>query len=416
MSDLRICPKCNYQRTKDDDKFVSKNECPDCGIIYDRYIQKKSETGGEREEIQPNSFSKSTSPKKLKYFYNAIIVLAVLVFIYVLLRPEQVQEISNTFSTPIPGTYEGRAKDALIEFDVDDHYRVSRLIFTTHRGGIKHEIEWHYQESLELKNSERIPYEESYEEISIIRKAGKTITITSKARGNGCNQIALNSSFSKSDIKNDPKEMGLLKPSPNKNAVYTKFNFFLPALGTFQCSLKDVNLPTNFALSEMECCGAYRILNYIGLITWKPEDFQCSFGNSYPFAYKIKFRIYPPSSSNSFINSNSHFSIASNSATVEFPTPYNEQIQIVINNNGTGQLKYNRHIEAGFFFLIKKVGLEHIKEDSVINEVNWDNCFPGEKNKIVRPAWQEAVEKRQEEAHRRHALEQMKMAAPEQED
>ena len=392
MSDLRICPKCNYQRTKNDDKFVSKNECPGCGIIYDRYIQNKSETNfkefNEREEIQSNSFSKNTSPKRLKYFYNAIIVLAVLVFIYILLRPEQVQELSNTFSTPIPGTYEGRANDALIEFDVDDHYRISRLIFTTRSGRNKSEIEWHYQESLELKNSKRIPYEESYEEVSIIRKAGKTITITSKPRGNGCNQIALNSSFSKSDIEKDPQEMGLLKPSPNKNAVYTKFNFFIPALGVFQSNSKDVNLPVAIALADLECCGAHRILNNIGMISWQPGDFQCSVTNSYPFVYNIRFKVYPPSSMNIFPGSG--FNIVSNSAVIEFPTPYNERIQIVINNNGTGQLKYNKygHIksdrlrEAGLFFLIKKVGLEHAEEDLVTNEVNWDNCFPGEKIKL----------------------------------
>jgi len=34
---MTVCPQCGYNRTKQDDNFVSKEECPKCGIFYNKW-------------------------------------------------------------------------------------------------------------------------------------------------------------------------------------------------------------------------------------------------------------------------------------------------------------------------------------------------------------------------------------------
>lgn len=33
------CPKCGYTRTPKDDEFISEQECPRCGIVYEKFIK-----------------------------------------------------------------------------------------------------------------------------------------------------------------------------------------------------------------------------------------------------------------------------------------------------------------------------------------------------------------------------------------
>lgn len=39
-----ICPKCGYERKPKDDEFVSRTECPRCGVIYAKFLDKQKET------------------------------------------------------------------------------------------------------------------------------------------------------------------------------------------------------------------------------------------------------------------------------------------------------------------------------------------------------------------------------------
>jgi hypothetical protein len=39
-----ICPKCGYQRLPNDDEYCSKLECPKCGVIYVKFLEKLNET------------------------------------------------------------------------------------------------------------------------------------------------------------------------------------------------------------------------------------------------------------------------------------------------------------------------------------------------------------------------------------
>jgi hypothetical protein len=34
---VRICQKCGYERTPQDDEFVFEGECPKCGVVYAKF-------------------------------------------------------------------------------------------------------------------------------------------------------------------------------------------------------------------------------------------------------------------------------------------------------------------------------------------------------------------------------------------
>jgi Zn-finger nucleic acid-binding protein len=36
---MTVCPKCTYERQTKDDEWVSPLECPNCGIVYEKYIE-----------------------------------------------------------------------------------------------------------------------------------------------------------------------------------------------------------------------------------------------------------------------------------------------------------------------------------------------------------------------------------------
>ena len=57
MQELRVCPKCNYQRTPNDDKVVPENECPKCGVIYEKVVQKKETSTNRSNENDVESHS-----------------------------------------------------------------------------------------------------------------------------------------------------------------------------------------------------------------------------------------------------------------------------------------------------------------------------------------------------------------------
>ncbi len=37
---MQTCLKCHYTRTPEDDNFYSKDECPKCGVIYSKVLQR----------------------------------------------------------------------------------------------------------------------------------------------------------------------------------------------------------------------------------------------------------------------------------------------------------------------------------------------------------------------------------------
>ena len=92
--EMVICPRCGYLRQPKDDDFVSKNECPKCGIVYEKF---------ERMQRQLNAAKKVVHLKRRKtnqiYLWSALVWLLVIV-IYV--------ATSNGLNKPVP--IDSRAK------------------------------------------------------------------------------------------------------------------------------------------------------------------------------------------------------------------------------------------------------------------------------------------------------------------
>ena len=44
---MKKCPRCGYERTDKDDGFISKEECPRCGIYYTKYVEIVKSSNGE---------------------------------------------------------------------------------------------------------------------------------------------------------------------------------------------------------------------------------------------------------------------------------------------------------------------------------------------------------------------------------
>lgn len=51
MSEYRICPKFGYQRTPSDDELILDNECPNCGIIYEKFTTAPSRVSPDSPDV-----------------------------------------------------------------------------------------------------------------------------------------------------------------------------------------------------------------------------------------------------------------------------------------------------------------------------------------------------------------------------
>jgi len=75
---MRICPKCNYQRTSTD--YAPDYECPKCGIIYDRVNRKKNLENNKPETVRnPTPTPKSKENLILKLSTERIIITSMLI-------------------------------------------------------------------------------------------------------------------------------------------------------------------------------------------------------------------------------------------------------------------------------------------------------------------------------------------------
>ncbi len=45
----KLCPKCGYERTAEDDQTTPPEQCPNCGVIYEKALRAKSSPAGKRE-------------------------------------------------------------------------------------------------------------------------------------------------------------------------------------------------------------------------------------------------------------------------------------------------------------------------------------------------------------------------------
>jgi len=73
---MTTCPQCGYQRTSNDDKFISSEECPKCGIFYKKW--KPSPDSENPESTIKNDDKLNVSKEKRPIPYKSILIFAII--------------------------------------------------------------------------------------------------------------------------------------------------------------------------------------------------------------------------------------------------------------------------------------------------------------------------------------------------
>jgi predicted Zn-ribbon and HTH transcriptional regulator len=61
---ITICPQCGYERKNSDDKFISADECPKCGVFYNKW--KPSAVSKSKSQENEISKIKTIQPSRLE--------------------------------------------------------------------------------------------------------------------------------------------------------------------------------------------------------------------------------------------------------------------------------------------------------------------------------------------------------------
>ncbi len=70
-----FCPKCGYERQPKDDDFIPKNECPRCGIVYEKFAERQRKLN-ESEKIAFERKDRTKTP-----FARDMAILCIIVFV-----------------------------------------------------------------------------------------------------------------------------------------------------------------------------------------------------------------------------------------------------------------------------------------------------------------------------------------------
>lgn len=241
----QICPKCSYQRKPADDQLVSKNECPNCGIIYAK-VGPKNPPGEAPSKKSDNAQAASTPVSQPKAGMNPMLLLggigiiaAVLVY-FLFFRSDgsspPVDDMAKAFDIEIPGKYVGEfdneGRVSTLEFEIDAAYRVCQLSFKDNRA--KHfqkEVEWRFPNYIKAVtynwksdgrgNMVAVRLEQRME------RDGQNLTIETIQDGETHGPYL----FQSDQLADDAPKVALLKPTADKKSLYGHFNLHVPAFG-----------------------------------------------------------------------------------------------------------------------------------------------------------------------------------------
>lgn len=73
---MTVCPQCGYERKNSDDKFISAEECPKCGIFYKKW--EPSSISNNTEAILTSNEASNINKEKKKIRYKSIISTAII--------------------------------------------------------------------------------------------------------------------------------------------------------------------------------------------------------------------------------------------------------------------------------------------------------------------------------------------------
>ncbi len=239
----RVCPKCNYQRKPTDDKSVSENECPNCGIIYGKFTkiqsQAKSETLDNNESKQTNVQRPRTGIKKPILIYGGVGILIAIILFVIFIQPENsppATDMAKAFDIKIPGEYIGEfVKDgrvSTIAFEIDEAYRIRQLAVTDNRfKNYQKEVEWRFPDYLNAVTY-RWKMDGRGNQIAVnlekrLLREGQSLTIENIRDGESQGAYV----FLSDKLVEDAPSVALLRLTADKKSLYVQFNLQVPAIG-----------------------------------------------------------------------------------------------------------------------------------------------------------------------------------------
>lgn len=77
---MTLCPKCGYERQPKDDSFVPAGECPNCGIVYDKFADR------QRQLDEASQSTHSDKPGKKPLIWGVVLCLLIFFTIKILLK------------------------------------------------------------------------------------------------------------------------------------------------------------------------------------------------------------------------------------------------------------------------------------------------------------------------------------------
>ena len=389
----KICPKCHYKRTLSDDDVYPEYECPNCRIIYNKFIQSNSEK--KIPAILNKGNQKQFFFQKHKVLCGIGVIALVLFFtLFYYNAPQTVQSIVETFDTEIPGTYLGEFQKngnvSTIEFEVDESFCISRLEYTYIPNIIyRKEVKWKFPEYLKAisynfdTDGKGNQLHTFHAKRQLVRE-GKTLTIENFNNGKTEGPYTLHSEQLVSDLSC----RFILRPTIDKQSLYTHFNLEIPAIGKVSC---PSNYSHFFSATEdtfnNNCSSDIKFLigtggifidsSYVNqghadnvAVAWK-KNTLCRFpcGNSlmpWNVIFRLKnFKGIDPDTLN-FRGRSKYIFEAQPEIMLEFTESYLDPIDIWINKDGYGQARIEGKT---MHFSIRKKGL--LKRDEPLSQLDW---------------------------------------------
>jgi hypothetical protein len=108
---LRICQKCGYERTPQDDEFVFEGECPKCGVVYAKF---NVATHGRPNTLKATERKSNTAGLAKVLMLVGLVLVGVYVWHNRSGTPESNVAASKSGFVPIPPVIGAQANKILI--------------------------------------------------------------------------------------------------------------------------------------------------------------------------------------------------------------------------------------------------------------------------------------------------------------
>jgi hypothetical protein len=399
MSDLKICPECNYERKPDDNRFSSVKQCPNCGAFYENIpIKKEKESVSDYStaETQKSGISakpETESPITAKKLIVFSLVAGAMIFSFLFSK----KGTSTSAATILQGSYQGEIiadnKKLFVEVEVDSQNKVTKIFSKaeyTYSTVSEETYLWEHPGKVELNFIKDITKSE-YDLTSNMKIDGNKIEIAVSSPRMGL------SLSSKNELKERATEITDSKLNPyetNKEVFSTRFNLRIFKNDKINADKKDFKFTEHLTYREFcrHCQNACSTISKLFsaaatsrlfVVTQKvPHDFnKCSMRLGNSFRYKLNFNIYfPPDFQNDLqqafnnkISLNTLYFEPDNNVAPSIDTSENNPlVRLSLNTSGYGVYNSSQY---GVAIPIRKIDSESNKEEIKKALEEWYQVF-----------------------------------------